>query len=60
MKSIEFIETKSGDWQVLLVDGAVYDHGHSFPNITWLNLLSELGCKVECKTISDAEMQEGY
>lgn len=57
--TIRLITNECGEWVVLIVDGTVYDEGHTIPDFTWLKLLSELGCKVEEKEITDEDMEEG-
>ena len=59
MAKIELISCDSGDWEVLKVNGEVYNDGHSTPVHVWINLLSELGNAITTKTISDENMKNG-
>ena len=51
---------ESGDWEILEVDyGETFRaSGHSISNHNWIDLLKELGHKVERKIISDEEMEQ--
>lgn len=57
-KFVKLIGCESGDWQILEVDGVKWASGHSISDVDWLGLLSEhFGAMIECKTISDEEME---
>lgn len=58
IKEIKLINCESGDWDVLIIDGKIFDEAHSIQDDVWLDLLkSKLG--VDCKkiTISDEDME---
>ena len=57
--NIEFVTCERGDWEVLKLNGEVFDAGHSIPPFKWIDLLRELGFTVEEKEISDEDMEEG-
>lgn len=40
---IRLITNESGDWEVLLLNGNVYEEGHDIPTYTWINLIRDLG-----------------
>jgi hypothetical protein len=58
---IELVTNESGDQKVLSVDcGETLEYsGRSIPDHIWIALLEKFGCKVECKIISDEDMEEG-
>lgn len=56
---IELIKSKSGDWEVLKLNGKVYAESHKIPDFTWLRLLDELGCKILETYVSEDEMERG-
>lgn len=57
-KFVKLTNCKSGDWQILEVDGVEWASGHSISEVDWLGLLSEhFDCMIECACISDAEME---
>jgi hypothetical protein len=41
----------SGDWQELLLDGAMLHRGHAIPNQIWLDLLRGFGAQIEQETV---------
>lgn len=60
---IELITCESGDWSVLRVDyGEGFEYqGHSISDDQWVKLLERLGYEVDCKIISDEDMEcENY
>lgn len=60
MEKIEFITCDSGDWEVLRIDGEVYDEGHSICLDTWLSLLARFGTAMVTEDcISDEDMEYG-
>ena len=56
---IELTGCDSGDWEVLKLNGEVYDDGHGIATHTWLKLLKELGNEVIETTVTDEDMEEG-
>ena len=55
---IEYITCKSGDWNVLIVNGEIYEEGHEIPDFIWLKLLSEKFNTIIVNTeISDEDME---
>ena len=57
-KTITLTTSKSGDWQILEINGIEWASGHSISDIDWLGLLSEhFDCQIEAKRISDEEME---
>lgn len=55
---VKLTTCESGDWQILEIDGVEWASGHSISAHDWLGLLSEhLDCQIECKCISDEEME---
>lgn len=58
---IELINSESGDWSVLKVNGDVYAEGHSISEDTWLDLLEEVNSNVSTatSTVTDEQMESG-
>ena len=57
-KIITLTTSKSGDWQILEINGNEWASGHSISDIDWLGLLSEhFDCQIEAICISDEEME---
>ena len=57
-QTITLTTSKSGDWQILEINGTEWASGHSISNVDWLGLLSEhFNCQIEAKCISDEEME---
>ena len=57
-KTITLTTSKSGDWQILEINGTEWASGHSISNVDWLGLLGEyFDCQIEAKCISDEEME---
>ena len=58
---IELITCESGDWSVLRVNfGENFEYqGHNIPDFKWVELLELLEYEVDCKEISDEDMEEG-
>ena len=55
---ITLTTSKSGDWQILEINGTEWASGHSISNIDWLSLLGEhFNCQIEVSWISDEEME---
>ena len=59
MEKIELLTSECGDWQVLRIDGEVYDEGHRIDSETWLGLLEKFGVTVSEEWISDEDMEYG-
>ena len=58
MKSIiRLITNESGDWEVLLLNGKVYEEGHDIPKHTWVNLIRDLGHEANAEEVTDEEME---
>lgn len=55
--TIRLITNESGDWEVLLLNGEVYEEGHSIPNHAWINLIHDLGHEVSMEDVTDEEME---
>ena len=57
-QTITLTTSKSGDWQILEINGTEWASGHSISNVDWLGLLSEhFNCQIEVIWISDEEME---
>ena len=57
-KTITLTTSKSGDWQILEINGNEWASGHSISNVDWLNLLGEhFNYQIEVIWISDEEME---
>lgn len=57
-KTITLTTSKSGDWQILEINGTEWASGHSISNVDWLGLLHEyFDCQIEVIRISDEEME---
>ena len=57
-KTITLTTSKSGDWQILEINGIEWASGHSISNVDWLGLLGEhFNCQIEVIWISDEEME---
>lgn len=56
---IELITCDSGDWEVLRVNGEVFEEGHSIPSFIWIRLLNDFDIESEETSISDDEMERG-
>lgn len=54
--TIRLISNESGDWEVLLLNGEVYEEGHDIPTHTWMNLIHDLGHEVSIEDVTDEEM----
>lgn len=55
---ITLTTSKSGDWQILEINGNEWASGHSISNVDWLSLLGEhFYCQIEVIWISDEEME---
>lgn len=48
----------SGDWEALVVNGKLFEDGHSIPTSTWLELLKDSGCFVSEHEISNDKMEQ--
>ena len=57
--TIRLITNESGDWEVLLLNGEVYEEGHDIPTYTWINLIQDLGYKASVEEVTDEEMENG-
>lgn len=57
--NVKLITNKSGDWEILSVDGVVFYKGHSIPNHIWLDLLKNMGNEIQTEEISDEDMETG-
>ena len=55
--TIRLITNESGDWEVLLLNGEVYEEGHSIPAYTWMSLIQDLGHEVSTEDVTDEEME---
>ena len=56
--TITLTTSKSGDWQILEINGIEWASGHSISNVDWLGLLGEhFNCQIEVIWISDEEME---
>ena len=58
-QKVELIKCESGDWIVLKLNGKVIEEGHSIPDMTWLELISNLDAYAIHRTVSDKDMEEG-
>lgn len=63
MASLPYITlttNESGDWSILEVDcgETLRRSGHSISKWDWIELIETLGYKVECKIITDEEMEK--
>lgn len=57
-QTITLTTSKSGDWQILEINGTEWASGHSISDVDWLSLLSEhFDCQIEAICISDEEME---
>lgn len=56
---VELITCDSGDWEVLKLNGKVFEEGHSIPSYAWLELLSVFNVESNEVSISDEEMEFG-
>ena len=57
-KTITLTTSKSGDWQILEINGTEWASGHSISNADWIGLLNEhFNCQTEVIWISDEEME---
>ena len=57
-QTITLTTSKSGDWQILEINGTEWASGHSISNVDWLSLLGEhFNCQIEVTWISDEEME---
>ena len=57
-QTITLTTSKSGDWQILEINGTEWASGHSISNVDWLGLLGEhFNCQIEVIWISDEEME---
>ena len=57
-QTITLTTSKSGDWQILEINGVEWASGHSISNVDWLGLLGEhFNCQIEVIWISDEEME---
>jgi len=56
---IELITCDSGDWSVLKMNNVVEYEGHSISDFEWVELIRNLGFKVEEKEISNEDMEMG-
>ena len=57
---IELLESAEGKpWQILRVNGAVVYAEEGVDKMTWLDLLSDLGCEVSLRKIGEQDMKEG-
>ena len=54
--TIKLITNESGDWEVLLLNGKVYEEGHDIPTYTWINLIHDLGHEANIEDVTDEEM----
>lgn len=59
IQKVQLINSEDGDWVVLKLNGKIYEQGHSIPEMTWLELISNLGAYVMHKTVSKEDMEEG-
>ena len=56
--SIKLTTSKSGDWQILEVDGVEWASGHRISEFDWIRLIGEyFGVKIDKEIISDEEME---
>ena len=56
MNKIDVITNESGDWTIIYLNQEVYVEGHHIPIQTWLELIFELGNKVNYKEVPDGDM----
>lgn len=57
IKHIHLIRSEEGDWERLIVNGKVYDEGHSIHRSTWLKLLQQA---TDCKLSSEERSVEWF
>ena len=57
--SIKLTTCESGDWSILSSNEGFEYEGHDIPDFVWLDLIKQLGFKVEKKEISDEDMECG-
>lgn len=57
--TVRLIANESGDWEVLLLNGKVYEEGHKIPTHSWTNLIHDLGHEVSIEEVTDEEMENG-
>lgn len=55
--TIELIVCPDGDWEVLKIDGEIFEQGHS---IQWEEVIRFLGYNFKETCISNKEMEEMY
>ena len=56
---IKLTTCESGDWQILEINNTAWASGHKISEHDWLGLLSEhFDCQIECKCITDEEMEQ--
>ena len=46
-----------GDWEVLMVNGEVFEESHSISRDDWIGLMKTFGIDVEVEHISDEDME---
>jgi len=54
---VEVINSESGDWVIVKLNGEIIKEGHSIPTKGWLSLLERLDVKTSIKEISDEAME---
>jgi len=54
---VEVINSESGDWVIIKLNGEIIEEGHSIPTNGWLRLLKRLDVKTSIKEISDEAME---
>ena len=54
---VEVINSESGDWVIIKLNGEIIEEGHSIPANGWLRLLKRLDVKTSMKEISDEAME---
>lgn len=57
--TIKLVTNESGDWEVLLLNGKIYEEGHNIPTRTWLKLIRELGYVASTEDVTDEEIEYG-
>jgi len=55
--TIRLVTNESGDWEVLLLNGEVYEEGHDIPADTWIDLIHDLGHEASIEDVTDEEME---
>ena len=57
--SIKVVESQSGDWTVVQINGDIDFEGHSVPVQYWIDLMRSYGFNIKRETVTDDQMLEG-